>query len=61
MESTHWLTVEEFDELGRELGRLLAERFPERREDPAGRPAGSAPVEVLVFTYPLDHPTGESR
>jgi hypothetical protein len=31
-------------------------RFRERLADPSQRPAGSVPVELLLFSYPVAHP-----
>ena len=51
-----YLTVEELAQLNADLGALLADRFVERLKDPANRPAGSVPVELLLFSYPLRPP-----
>jgi DNA-binding transcriptional ArsR family regulator len=51
-----YLTVDELAQLNADLGALLADRFVERLKDPANRPEGSVPVEVLLFSYPLRPP-----
>lgn len=51
-----YLTVEELEALNEELSALLLPRFRERLTDPASRPAGSVPVEMLVFSYPITPP-----
>jgi DNA-binding transcriptional ArsR family regulator len=50
-----YLTVEEAAELRAEV-LALSERFRPRLPDPAQRPAGSRPVELLAFLYPRDVP-----
>ncbi|HUB69358.1 MAG TPA: helix-turn-helix domain-containing protein [Acidimicrobiales bacterium] len=51
-----YLTAEELAALNQELAEFLLPRCQERLADPAKRPAGSVPVEVVVFTYPLALP-----
>ena len=51
-----YLTAGELRELNDELSTLLLSRYQERITDPAQRPAGAAPVELLLFFYPIDHP-----
>ena len=51
-----YLTVDELERLNADLAALLADRFVERLKDPAHRPEGSVPVEVLLFSYPLRPP-----
>ncbi|MDA8393328.1 MAG: helix-turn-helix domain-containing protein [Actinomycetota bacterium] len=53
------LTVEELEALNGELSALLLPRFRERLTDPASRPAGSVPVEMLVFSYLIAPPPPE--
>ena len=57
-ESEHvfYMTAEELVQLNDELVALLLPRFRERLTDPAQRPAGSVPVEMLLFSYPLALP-----
>ena len=52
-----WATPDELSEMESELVALLA-RHRERTEDPARRPPGAAPVELLAFAYPLRPPAG---
>jgi len=53
-----YLTADELERLNADLAALLADRFAERLKNPADRPAGSVPVEVLLFSYPLRPPAG---
>ncbi len=56
---TEWvlyLTVEELEELEKELTQLLLPRVRERLTDPSKRPASSVPVELLLFAYPVALP-----
>jgi DNA-binding transcriptional ArsR family regulator len=53
-----YLTADELERLNAELGAVLSERFVDRLKDPANRPEGSVPVEVLLFSYPLRPPAG---
>ena len=49
--SLKFLTPEELEELGEQVQQIF-QRFAERI-DPAERPKGSLPVELLFFGYPL--------
>jgi predicted ArsR family transcriptional regulator len=51
-----YLTVEELEQLTADLSALLMTRFHERLADAAARPAGSVPVEMLLFSYPIRLP-----
>ena len=51
-----YLTVEELEQLNADLSAMLVPRFRERLADPSQRPAGSVPVELLLFSYPVAHP-----
>jgi DNA-binding transcriptional ArsR family regulator len=51
-----YLTVDELERLNADLAALLADRFVDRLKDPAQRPEGSVPVELLLFSYPLRPP-----
>lgn len=55
-EYVFYLTVEELEALNEELTALLLARFRERLTDPATRPEGSVPVEMLLFSYPIAPP-----
>jgi DNA-binding transcriptional ArsR family regulator len=61
-ESQHifYLTAEELEALNAEVLALLLPRFRERLTDPAQRPAGSLPVELMMFSYPMTMPPQES-
>ena len=64
-----FLTVEELEELNRQLHDVLMSWFDQgRASDPSQRPPGAVPVELLTFSYPLSRPeaagtadAGESR
>jgi DNA-binding transcriptional ArsR family regulator len=53
-EYAFWVTPEELKALGAELGERLAALGRSRLADPANRPAGSLPVELLLFAYPME-------
>lgn len=53
LETVSFVTPEEAEGLIADFGELL-NRYRDRIEDPALRPAGSLPVETLVFSYPYD-------
>jgi len=55
-----YLTPTELTDLNKEIADLLLPRFHERLTDPAQRPAGSAPVEMLLFSFPLQLPAADS-
>lgn len=55
-EYVFYLTVDELEALNEELNALLLPRFRERLSDPASRPEGAVPVEMLVFSYPIAAP-----
>jgi DNA-binding transcriptional ArsR family regulator len=48
-----YVTQEEAAQFKAELWELI-DRYRDRADDPSRRPAGSLPLEVLLFTYPLD-------
>jgi predicted ArsR family transcriptional regulator len=56
MEFVSHLTAAELKDLNEDLMNLVRSRFGERLTDPAARPEGSTPVELLVFSYPMDLP-----
>jgi len=56
-----YLTPEELRELNDELSELLLPRYRERITDPAQRPAGSAPVELLLFSFPIGQPAAAKQ
>jgi DNA-binding transcriptional ArsR family regulator len=69
-EFVFFLTVEELEELNRQLHDVLMPWFDQggRMSDPSRRPPGAVPVELLTFSYPLSRPEaagtadpGESR
>jgi DNA-binding transcriptional ArsR family regulator len=51
-----FVTIEELEELNREIDQLLIPRFRERLTDPSTRPMDAVPVEMLVISYPMQHP-----
>jgi predicted ArsR family transcriptional regulator len=52
-----YLTAAELKQLRDELSELF-DRVHERDGDPSKRPPGSAPVEMVMFSYPLSPPAG---
>lgn len=54
-----YLTPEELRKLNEELSAGLYERMRERIADPSKRPAGSLPVEMLMFSYPISFPASD--
>jgi DNA-binding transcriptional ArsR family regulator len=54
-----YLTPQEMSELTDELARMLLPRM-DRLRDPALRPPGSVPVEMLVFGYPIGMPPADA-
>jgi predicted ArsR family transcriptional regulator len=54
------LTVEELNELNEEVIDILHTRYRDRMGDPTKRPAGTLPVEFLLFSYPLEPETEPS-
>ncbi|MGN6446221.1 ArsR/SmtB family transcription factor [Amnibacterium sp.] len=55
-EFAFWLTPAELQAVGAELQERLLAIGRERLADPAVRPEGAAPVEVLLFGYPMGEP-----
>jgi DNA-binding transcriptional ArsR family regulator len=51
-----YLTAPELRQLLNELTSMLVPRMRERLEDPSKRPPGSVPVEMIMFSYPLELP-----
>jgi hypothetical protein len=47
-----FLTPEELETVQDEINAILARHWDERRLDPAQRPAGALPVEIVAFAYP---------
>jgi hypothetical protein len=47
-----FLTPEELRTVQDEISTILARHWDERRRDPAQRPAGALPVEIVSFAYP---------
>ena len=47
-----FLTPDELREVRDEIGAIIARHLDERRVDPAKRPAGALPVEIVSFAYP---------
>lgn len=61
--SLFYLTPPELKELSRDIREIIINRYPERDTDPAKRPPGSVPVELMITAYPLSlpEPGGGSR
>ncbi|HTZ22563.1 MAG TPA: helix-turn-helix domain-containing protein [Streptosporangiaceae bacterium] len=51
-----YLTAAELKQLRDEVSELIYPRFAERFTDPSRRPQGAAPVEMVMFSYPLSPP-----
>jgi DNA-binding MarR family transcriptional regulator len=60
-EYVFYLTPGELSQMNAELHEVLGRWFTldGRAEDPARRPPGSAPVEALLFDYPIAPPAGD--
>jgi len=54
-----YVTAEELAQLNDELRAFLRPRFLERLNDPALRPPGAVPVEMVVSSYPLTLPPAD--
>ena len=52
-ESVAYVTQEEARQLIAELDAVIG-RYQDRFANPGRRPADSLPLEILLFTYPLD-------
>ncbi len=55
-QSVAWLTPDELAMVAEQITELLVRTFPERRDDPAARPAGALPIELLSIGYPIAPP-----
>jgi DNA-binding transcriptional ArsR family regulator len=55
-EFVFYLTAPELRQLLNELTAILVPRMRSRLEDPSQRPPGAIPVEMLMFSYPLELP-----
>ena len=51
-----WLTPEELEKLTAEVLRLLERHLDDRLTDPAQRPPGALPVELLLMAFPVRPP-----
>lgn len=51
--SVAWLTPEELGSMAERIAELVTSVFPDRRDDPATRPADALPVELLSIGYPI--------
>ena len=58
-EHLFYLTAEELKQLVQDLNDLLLPRFRDRLADPSRRPAGAVPVELLMFSFPIEMPAGD--
>jgi DNA-binding transcriptional ArsR family regulator len=56
-ETVAYVTPAEADQFNAEMWALIG-RYTDRLADPSLRPPGSLPVEILLFSYPLDAATG---
>ena len=60
-EYVFYVTPAELKALNQELLDLLLPKYRERLTDPAARPAGSAPVELLTFSFPVQLPEAQDE
>ena len=60
-EYLYYVTPAELKELSQEMTDLLMSKYQDRLLDPALRPAGSAPVELLTFSFPIRLPAAEDE
>jgi DNA-binding transcriptional ArsR family regulator len=58
-EAVFYVTPEELEELNSEVTALLMSKYFDRLADKSKRPPGSAPVEMLVMSWPLQLPDSE--
>jgi DNA-binding transcriptional ArsR family regulator len=58
-EFVFYLTARELKELNDELLAFIRPRFLERLTDPSQRPPGAVPVEMVMFSYPIELPPAE--
>jgi DNA-binding transcriptional ArsR family regulator len=58
-EHLFYLTADELVQLNDELTAVLTSRLRERLTNPSLRPPGSAPVEMLVLSYPIAPPLSD--
>jgi DNA-binding transcriptional ArsR family regulator len=56
-----YVTSAELKALHQEVLDFLLPKYRERLTDPAQRPPGSAPVEMLMFTFPVELPETEDE
>lgn len=59
-ENLAYVTPEEAGQLIADV-RAVLDRYRDRLEDPDLRPAGSLPVEAVLFTFPLDAATADDE
>ncbi|HEX3796286.1 MAG TPA: helix-turn-helix domain-containing protein [Acidimicrobiales bacterium] len=57
-EFVFYLTAEELEDFNEELNAFLLPKFRERLMDASKRPANAVPVELLLFSYPMELPQG---
>jgi DNA-binding transcriptional ArsR family regulator len=48
-----WLTPAELEGVAEQVTALFVDLVPDRRDDPAARPAGALPVELLSMGHPI--------
>jgi DNA-binding transcriptional ArsR family regulator len=59
-EYVFYLTAEELKQLNQDIFNLLMPRSRERLTDPAQRPPGAVPVEMLIMSFPVQLPTPDT-
>lgn len=57
MEHMFYMTADELAQVNKEIMALLIPLYRERMTDPTQRPPDAIPVEMLVFSYPMQLPT----
>jgi DNA-binding transcriptional ArsR family regulator len=55
-EYVFYLTAGELEQLSRDLDAILMPLFQKRMADPAKRPPGSVPVQLLLLSHPIEYP-----
>jgi len=56
------LTVQELEQLSKDLTAIVEPLFQKRMADPSKRPPGSVPVQLLLLSHPIEYPEdGEAQ
>jgi hypothetical protein len=54
------LTVEELEQLSKDLTAIVLPLFQKRMADPSKRPPASVPVQLLLLSHPIEYPEGSA-